>query len=498
MIDGLGAPAAFTPGDAISHVMVCGGGLAAWMTVATLARQLPDTVRITFAEIDSDHRCTDLFYGTVSGPGSYAFNLAAGVTEPALVLGSSAAFSWGSKYVHWAEGGRSWIQCFNLTLPVIDGVLMHQYLVQQGMTRLDPFLLGAVAGSRGTFAHPPRSPGAAGQQPLARAEYGYHFDPASHARCFAAAVPPGRIHHLKGALTRVAVGDGAITGIALDGADMVTADLYLDCSGPSAELLSRLDPAWLGGRALQISADDVAEARLGPPVRSVSFHDKGWAAQTPLRASTRSLTVSDATASCNTIGKLSASATLGRRRRAWAGNCVGVGHAAGIVEPLTPAPMMLLERDIERLMTLIPVSTASMTVEEREYNRRHGEGHDHAMRFTRALLETSALPDSDFWRAARDTPDAELEHKLAMFAERGLLVSYDLEPFHPEDWLIMHFGIGRRPRRHDRLADRADARRVRRYLDDAAQQVATAAAALPSNHVYTTQLERYLRQDPRK
>ncbi|MEG8054873.1 hypothetical protein QP185_19655 [Sphingomonas aerolata] len=62
----------------------------------------------------------------------------------------------------------------------------------------------------------------------------------------------------------------------------------------------------------------------------------------------------------------------------------------------------------------------------------------------------------------------------------------------------MHFGIGRRPRRHDRLADRADARRVRRYLDDAAQQVATAAAALPSNHVYMTQLERYLRQDPRK
>ncbi|RZL83063.1 MAG: hypothetical protein EOP66_04255, partial [Sphingomonas sp.] len=152
MIDGPGSPAAFTHGNGVSHIMVCGGGLAAWMTVATLARQLPDTVRITLAEIDRDHRCADLFYGTVSGPGSYAFNLAAGVTEPALVLGSSAAFSWGSKYVHWAEGGRSWIQCFNLALPVIDGVLMHQYLVQQGMTRLDPFLLGAVAGSRGTFA----------------------------------------------------------------------------------------------------------------------------------------------------------------------------------------------------------------------------------------------------------------------------------------------------------------------------------------------------------
>ena len=96
MIAVTGAPAAFIPGNAISHVMVCGGGLAAWMTVATLARQLPDTVRITLAEIDSDHRCTDLFYGTVSGPASYAFNLAAGVTEPALVLGSSAAFSWGS------------------------------------------------------------------------------------------------------------------------------------------------------------------------------------------------------------------------------------------------------------------------------------------------------------------------------------------------------------------------------------------------------------------
>ncbi|MFZ3482759.1 tryptophan 7-halogenase [Sphingomonas sp. 3-13AW] len=492
--------AARPDGGTVEHIIVCGGGLAAWMTVATLARQLPETVRITFAETGTDPGCGDLFYGNASGPGSYSFNLAAGVTEPALVLGSNAAFSWGSKYERWSESGGSWIQCFSLPLPVIDGVLLHQYLVQQGVTRLDRFLMGAVAGTRGVFAHPPRSSGPVAQQPLARAEYGYHFDPASLARCFSAAVPAGRVQHRTGALTRVEVRDGAIAGIALDGAALLTADLYIDCTGAAAELLSRLEPGWLESRSLAISARTAPQARLGPPIRTVTHSESGWRAETPLRGCALTLTASepDMVGSGASQGdQQSAIAPLGRRRRAWVGNCVGVGHAVGIAEPINPAPIMLLERDIERLVALIPVSTASMAVERREYDRRHAEDYDHAMLFTRAMFETSALPDSGFWRAAREAIGEKLERKLVMFAERGLLVSYDLEPFHPEDWTILHFGMGRYPRRHDRLADRADAARVRRYLDDAAQQVSKAAATLPLHHDYMTQFERYLRKDRR-
>ena len=133
----------------IEHIVVCGSGLAAQMTVCALSRQLPPSIRITFANT-GDASGTDLFYGSTSAPTAYAFNLSAGVSEPRLLLESDTAFSWGTKYAQW-PGNRTWIQCFHLAMPVIDGVMFHHYLAQQGDTQLDRYLASAAAARS---AHP--------------------------------------------------------------------------------------------------------------------------------------------------------------------------------------------------------------------------------------------------------------------------------------------------------------------------------------------------------
>ena len=51
----------------IDHIVICGTGLAAHMTAAALASQLPPSTRITLANI-GDTSDTDLFYGSVSAP----------------------------------------------------------------------------------------------------------------------------------------------------------------------------------------------------------------------------------------------------------------------------------------------------------------------------------------------------------------------------------------------------------------------------------------------
>ncbi|WP_325284506.1 tryptophan 7-halogenase [Sphingomonas sp.] len=469
------------------HILVCGSGLAAQMAVAALSHQLPDEVRITLLET-GDTGDSDLFYGTVTGPSAYAFNLAAGVEEPALVLSSDTAFSWGTRYAAWGQD-HAWTQCFALPLPVLDGVMFHQYLAAAGETAIEPYLIAATAAARGAFAHPPREPGGAKPHPLSRADYGYQFDPAAYARLFAAARMAGRVTAVTGELAGVDLRHEGIAAVRLIDGRTLDADLYVDCTGPQASLLSSLSPDWVGDRRIAITVSDGDAATPDRPFRSVHATAHGWDSVTSLKGRTRHVGVCDPVDAAD-----AATVTLGRRHHAWAGNCVGVGHAAGILEPITPAPVMLLERDIDRLLSLIPPS-GDMAVERREYNRRHDDDHAHAALFNRALFATTGLPDAPYWQAARREPLPEkLARKLALFASRGVLVGYDLEPFHPEDWVVLHLGLGRQPQRHDRLADRASPARVNQYLSAMKREIEQTVATMPESGRYRAQLERYLQR----
>lgn len=486
----------------IDHIVICGTGLAAHMTAAALSAQLPPAIRITLANI-GETSDTDLFYGNVSAPSAYSFNLSAGLSEPKLLLESDTAFSWGTKYVQWAGGRLSWIQCFHLPMPVIDGVLFHHYLAKQGETQLDRYLVSAAAARKGVFVHPPQQPGQTGQQLLARAEYGYQFDPASYARLFQSSTDSARVRQVDGTLADVECGDGGISSIRLSDGRSLRADLYIDCTGPEALLLSKLGSAFLGSRRLGAAMTRKPAAQLGPPVRAVTPKEYGWRAETALQGYTAQLTVYDPQSEAEALSahgdapERSAEVIVGRRADAWSGNCVAVGQAARVLEPLTPAPLMLLERDVERFLSLVPFSR-EMSVEQREYNRRFAEDHEHAELFRRALFETDGLPDTPYWRAARAEPLGEkLARKLELFEDRGFLVAYDLEPFHPEDWTILHYGMGRRAARYDRPADRAQPAQVQSFLANLKREVDKTVEGLPSHAAYMTELRQYLQQNRR-
>jgi hypothetical protein len=486
----------------IEHIVICGSGLAAHMTACALSAQLPPSIRITLANV-GDTSGTDLFYGSVSAPTAYTFNLAAGLSEPKLILESDTAFSWGTKYSRWAGGSRSWIQCFHLSLPVIDGVMFHQYLAQQGDAQLDRYLVSAAAARKGVFVHPPQRPDQSGQQLLARTEYGYQFDPASYARLFQSSTKGARVQQVDGTLEDVTLGDSGIASIRLSDGRSLEAHLFVDCTGPDASLLSSLGSAFQGSRRLKAALTRRPAAQLGPPVREVTPRNYGWRAETPLRGHTAQLTVyhpeseTEALSAHGDVSERSAEVTLGRRADAWSGNCVGIGHAARVVEPLTTAPLLLLERDIERLMSLIPFSR-EMSVERREFNRRFAEDHEHAELFTRALFETDGHPDTPYWQAAREEPTSEkLARKIELFEDRGFLVAYDLEPFHPEDWTILHYGMGRRAARYDRSADRAPAANVQAYLSNLKREVDETVEGLPSHAAYMAELSQYLMRNRR-
>ncbi|HTM82288.1 tryptophan 7-halogenase [Asticcacaulis sp.] len=479
----------------VIHIAVCGGGLAGYMTAAALSRHLPATYRITFIVTD-ETPSTDIFYGSVTAPSAYDFNLSVGVSEPALVLESNSAFSLGTHYQAWGEDGRSWVQGFQLPLPILNGVQFHQYLTRQGIDTLEPYLVSAAAAKRGVFAHPPEQ----AANPLSRSEYGYQLDASAYSRLFALGIAPSRICIIRAGITEIQASTEGIGALHLSDGQRVSADMFIDCTGPEGLLLGRLGARPAGRRGLGAAMSLTPGETLGPAVRTLTGRPFGWQSITPLQGATAKLTVFSEEDECLALTAhgddvdARANAAPGRQAQAWIGNCVAIGQAAAVVEPLTPAPIMLLQGDIERLISLIPLSR-DMAMERREFNRRFADDHEYAELFQRALFATAPVAPSGYWKAAQGAAeDTKLVRKLTQFLSRGSLVSYDLEPFTPEDWTILHYGMGRRPRRSDRLADQAPEAQVKQYLSDLQRDIVASTGGLPSHHSYMSGLKRFLLQ----
>jgi tryptophan 7-halogenase len=483
------------PGTPLGRIVICGGGLAAHLAAAALARQLPRSIKISWVK-SREARDMDLFYGGVSAPSAYSFNLSAGLSEPRLILGTDATFSWGTRFDDWGASRRSWVQCFHLPFAVVGGLQFHQHLLRLGVDDLDPLLLPAMAARRGVFAHPVEK----AARLLSRAEYGYQLDPYSYREPFAACASSSGVEVVAADVADVECREGNVAALRLADGRTLSGDLFIDCTGPDARLLTQLGVPASQGRRLKAVLSYRRGGRLGPPCRTVAAREFGWQSETSLQRGQAGLTMYAPEMEAAALAAHAAAPvqhgeiTVGRREVAWQGNCVALGHAAGVIEPLTHAPMLMLQREIERLLTLIPVSL-DMSVERREFNRQSAADHLHAENFHRALFETQPPYETGYWLAARAVPLHEtLTLKLTQFASRGLLVAFDLEPFNAEDWTIQHFGMGRRATRYDRIADQQPSAEVRASLESMSRDIEKLVTTLPAHGDYMANLVRYLKQ----
>ena len=470
------------------RVVVCGAGLAAEAVVTALSARLGPEREVVFVD-GGAAPASDLFYGTAAGPDAGAFHDQVGLTEAALLMSTNASFSWGTRYAGWGGRGRSWTQCHHLPLQDVDGVGLQHFLTRLGDVPLDALLVTARAAERGVFAHPPGPP----DTPLSRAEYGYQFDPFGLSGAFRSAREAGRVRHVEAAIDGVETGDDGVAAIVLSTGERLTGGLYVDATGPDALLLSRLGASRRGrGVSVRLTSRLTRTQALGPPRRDLRAAPCGWTSTTYLRTGPLEVALScvDEAGDAHPPDR-AATAVLGRVEAPWVGNCVGVGHAASVVDPLTTAPLTLLYRDVQRLLSLVPLG-ADHAVERREYARRFGEDAAHAAAFHGAFFELPDAPDTPYWRAGRAAGGARRAHKLAQYEGRGVLVSYDLEPYKAEDWLILHEGVGRTPRRYDRLTDRAPEAAVRARFEGLRRGIEALVSRMPPHDRYVARYLDYL------
>ena len=316
-----------------------------------------------------------------------------------------------------------------------------------------------------------------GPKLLARAEYGYQFNPYSYRAPFAAAAQALQVQVVTAEISDVECGEGTISALHLSDGQVLAADLFVDCTGPDARLLSRLGVEAPVGRRLRAAFSQRPAERIGPPCRSVIARDFGWQSETSLKASVARLTVyapeteSEALAAHGDPPQHTGEITLGRRASAWVGNCVAIGHAAAVLEPLTPRTDAAARAGNRPAADSRAVLARHVGGAPRVQSAERRGLHSRADLQSRAVRNAARKAQTSFWLAARaEPPHEKLVQKITQFESRGLLVAFDLEPFTAEDWVILHHGMRRRPARYDRMADRAPEEEVRPMLDvDAAR-----------------------------
>ena len=460
--------------------------------LAALASNLGRAVRITALALKSEANL-DPLYGTVTSPTASSDFRLLGIEEPELFLQTNSSFCYGSSYANWA-GHLRWTQCYHLPFPVWDGIEFHFYLAHLRAS-LEPYLVSAVCGQAGRFAHPPVDP----RNPLSRAEYGYQIDPGNVADLLARKKLPDNVTRVCGDIKSIQVEEGRIRSIALSDGSKLEAQFFIDATGPSGKLMEALGNGFRPQQRVGFTQSAQASDQPGSAIRLLEGKPYGWESQTHLRNQTLAFAlyhpdqVDEVGSSLMdhpeaTRGELD----LGERAEGWRANCVALGHASCIMEPLTPAPMILLFRDIERLLQLIPITT-NMAVEAREFNRLLGDDIEHSGLFERAFYEVEDAPNTDFWRAAtaQNLPD-KLKRKLDQFKSRGFLVAYDLEPFNKEDWTILHFGMNRQPERNHPFLDGVDLQAIQRRLDAMDQSIQQLSLKVPPHDRYVKNFVQYL------
>lgn len=476
----------------LKSILIYGCGLALEYTVAHLRRALSSDITLTIIE-DEDSVASDSLYGPTMPPVAYDFNRSAGMEEPELVLKTSSSLSYGSHYSNWGRG-LDWVQCFNSPLPIWEGVRFHHYVASAGAP-LEVFLPGAMAGRAGKFAHPPEN----SEIILSRAEYGYQYNPSEICALLRSVTQPLALNRSKGQIEHIQTDGDRIINISLKSGATVSADLYIDASGPAGSLISALNDSFKASYPISLMTSTAPASQDGASLRTVEGHDYGWLSKASLRGSVVTHTCTHPSdrsvplAAHDQDSLTEVSRELGRRDQAWTGNCVAIGQAACGIEPLSAAPFLLLMRDIERLASLIPTSTHP-AIESLEYNRRYLADYEHAELFHLAFFQTADLPASSYWQSVQASGVPEkLARKITLFESRGDLVSYDLEPFNDEDWLTLHFGMSRPVAKKNVFLEALGEAAIRNRLISVAKSIEALVPKMPPHGVYISKFQQYLK-----
>jgi len=405
------------------RIVIVGGGTAGWLTAAYLAKALGQSVRITLLE---SPEIGIIGVGEGTFPTIRDTLRFLGIDEGSFVRDASATFKQGVRFTNWqpATGDRphSYFHPFEPPFHAEGTSLVPYWLLQDEEAR-PPFAEAVTIQNR--VADAKRAPKQPGEGDFAGPlNYAFHFDAVRLASVLAARARELGVEHLSGRLQEVIVGDdGRIARLDTD-AGVLTADLFIDCTGFRAELIGRALGSPFHSIKDQLFTDRALTCKLpydrpDAPIESYTVataHQAGWIWDIGLPGARgigcvyASDYVDDERAAeilAEYLGEAAGEVTprrltfeAGWRERPWIGNCVAVGLAAGFLEPLESTGVVLIEAAVGMIAELFP-HHGPIDLPARRFNALMTARYANIVNFLKLHYCLSRRPEP-FWRDNAD------------------------------------------------------------------------------------------------
>jgi len=456
----------------IDKVVIIGRDAALWLAANVLWSAFHRTgLEIVAVELPSRLRAGDVIPTLSNQP---AFHELMGIDERPLMAATQATYSLGQRFADFADAPSAFMQGYGPHGEAINNVPFHHYWIKARMSGLqaayDDFSLNAVAARQGRFFVPEAETGR-----FAGGSHAYHLPAVAYCRVLKQVALQRGVTHIGGDLGEVSLAPetGDITAVSLADGCTIEGDFFIDATGADSQLLGGALETKVSSWAQWFPCDRLLTTtgpalQLVPAYSQVSAFRSGWVGLYPLRDRT-AIRQAYSSAELSEQGALDAAArvtsmrfstepvvtpyTAGRRQSIWRGNCVGIGEAAAVFDPIGDVGIQVIMAGLAHLTVLFPIDR-NMTAESAEYNRNIVSTFERIRDHQICPYKLNRRQGQPLWARCRDTaaPDA-LAYKIDLFEARGYLVEYDDETFAGHDWHAMFLGHGLIPRAYDPAVD---------------------------------------------
>ena len=351
----------------------------------------------------------------------------------------------------------------------------------------------------------PKRPGS----PLGHIAHAFHFDAGLYAKYLRGMSEAAGVRRREGKVVSVQLRpeDGFVDSVTLEDGAVVSADLFIDCSGFRGLIIEQAMKTgyedwshWLPcDRAMAVPC-----ARTEPftPYTRSTARPAGWQWRIPLQHRTgnghvySSRHMDDGEAEQILLSNLDGAQmaepnrirfVAGKRRQIWNRNCVAAGLASGFLEPLESTSLHLIQSVLIRLVRLMPdAGFDPATIAE--FNRQTDFEYERIRDFIILHYKATERDDAPLWTYCRDMEVPEsLRYKMDLFRSSGRVAFLDAELFVEANWLSVLVGQNIWPERYDALVDVLGEEEIRARLARIKAQIRQTAEAMPTHEDFLAQ-----------
>jgi tryptophan halogenase len=473
------------------------------MSAAALARLIePAGISVTLVESGGNSATA---VGEASIPSIRAFHGQLELDEDDFLRQTRGTFSLGIEFVDWRARGSRYLHPFGSYGWDLQGIKFHQFwlklrhLGESDTGELADHNLCSFAAKLKRFTRPPAISGSA----LASLRYAFHVDAGLYAAYLRKYAEARGVRRVEGRIVQVKQrrGDGFISELVLQDGLTVPGELFLDCTGMQAQLISQSLKVgyrdwrrWLPcDRAVTASCDKVAPVS---PYTRATADAAGWRWRVPMQHRTgngyvycsefSSEVVAQARLLCQLDGPASSDISLlkftaGHRWRLWERNCVAIGPAGGFLEPLESTGIHLIQTGIARLLACFPDRSFCASARN-AYNRYMTDQYRQIRDFVLLHYKVTERRDTPFWQSRAEVRiPASLQERIELFRANGTVLSDPGDLFPDHSWIAIMLGQGIRPAGYDPLVDSLPLENVRRFKRHIAEVTAQAVQSMPDH-----------------